>query len=90
MNEEKIASVRIIPDDMGRGVSIGNVTLDHEGATVYFPCARDRIGGISYYKKPTKRQKRKEVSVSFTEYLKKLEKRKYKKIIFGDKVELEI
>jgi len=85
---EKIASVRVAPGEGQEGIVEEDILLEED--IVYFPCERGKICGIFYRKKATKRKKGILVLVSFTEYLKKLEKRKIKKIIFGDKVELEI
>ncbi|MFH1388251.1 MAG: hypothetical protein ABIG88_03040 [Patescibacteria group bacterium] len=84
---EKIASVIVVPDDQKKGISVADVF--REGNTVYFPCAKEKIGGVYYYKKATKKQK-KELLVSFDEYLKELRRLKCEKIIFEDGEQMEV
>ena len=91
----KVARVMITPSDPEKGITMADVLCDIENNedVIRFPCAKKRIGGI-YFKKTTKRQKKRKkmkiVSVSFTEYLEEVRKMGCEKIIFEDGFKMEV
>ena len=91
----KVARVIITPNDPEKGITMADVLCDIENNedVIRFPCAKEKIGGI-YFKKTTKRQKKRKkmeiVSVSFTEYLEEVRKMGCEKIIFEDGFKMEV
>lgn len=87
---KKIANVIIASGDSEKGVAVDNVFLEED--TVYFPCAKEKIGGIYYLnpRKAKKQKSKKEISASFSEYLKELKRLKCKKVVFKDELVIKV
>ncbi len=78
---EKIASVRVAPGDGQERMVEKDILLGEE--VVYFPCERERICGIFYHERPTKKKKGLLALVSLDKYLKELRRLKCKKLSSG-------